>query len=207
MDQITASSDEIRSNIGGILEKIKTAKNQLFSVLDDFTKYYVLHNKSPDVDEYNTIYNQNVSQIQGLQTEIFNINNAVERSTESINKIKSTIDESISENKEKIAVLETQIDALNSGGDASIMKTDMVDMHNLQYLGNFCMFIGIVLVSVLFGVLFKDNALGAFKSGAGLLSSPVNIPSAGRSGSGSSSSGSSSSSSSSSFEPSSNKRN
>jgi hypothetical protein len=203
MDQITASSEEIQANIGGVLEKIKTAKNQLFSVLDDFTKYYVLHNKSPDIDEYTTIYNQNVSQIQGLQTEIFNINNAVERSTESINEIKLTIDESIIENKAKIAGLETQIDALNGGSDASIMKTDMVDMHNLQYLGNFCMFIGIVLVSVLFGVLFKDNALGALKSGAGLLSSSI---SSSRNGDSSSSSSGSSSSSSSSLEPSSNKR-
>jgi hypothetical protein len=159
MDQINASQEEIQSNIQGILEKIKTAKNQLFSVLDDFTKYYVLHTKSPDIEEYTTIYNQNVSQIQGLQTTIFNINNAVERSTETINEIKNKIDESIDKHKEKIADLESQIEGLNIGGDAAIMKTDMVDMHNLQYLGNFCMFLGIILVSVLFSVLFKGGNL------------------------------------------------
>lgn len=165
MDQINASPEEIQTKIQSILEKIKTAKNQLFSVLDDFTKYYVLHNKSPEVDEYKTIYNQNVSQIQGLQSTIFNINNAVERSTESINEIKDKIDKSIDDNKEKIADLEAQVSALGLGGDASIMKTDMVDMYNLQYLGNFCMFIGIVIVCVLFSVLFKGgNIIETVKS-------------------------------------------
>ena len=166
MDQINASPEEVQSKIGSILEKIKTAKSQLFSILDDFTKYYVLHNKDPTSEEYTTIYNQNVSQIQGLQTDVFNINNAVERSTETINDVKKTIDESIQEHKDKIASLETQIESLGRGGDASIMKTDMVDMHNLQYLGNFCMVIGIILVGALFAFLFKDHALGAVKSSA-----------------------------------------
>jgi hypothetical protein len=164
MDQINASSEEVQSKIEMILEKIKTAKSQLFSMLDDFSKYYVLHNKNPTSDEYTAIYNQNVSQIQGVQTDVFNINNAVERSTEAINNVKKKIDESIDEHKDKIASLEAQIESLGHGGDASIMKSDMVDMHNLQYLGNFCMFIGIMLVCALFAFLFKDNALGIIKS-------------------------------------------
>jgi len=164
MEQINASSEEIQSNVGSILEKIKTAKSQLFSMLDDFTKYYVLHNKDPSSDEYTSIYNQNVSQIQGVQTEIFNVNNAIERSTEAINNVKKTIDETIEKNKDKIASLEAQIETISHGDDASIMKTDMVDMHNLQYLGNFCMFIGIALVCTLFAILFKDNALSAIRS-------------------------------------------
>jgi hypothetical protein len=104
--------------------------------------------------------------------------------------VKKKIDKRIDENKDKIAELEAQIDALNLGGDASIMKTDMVDMHNLQYLGNFCMFIGIILVCVLFSVLFKGGALETIKSIV-----PSIVPSSFASSSSSPSSSSSSSSS------------
>lgn len=157
MDQINATSEEIQVKIQGVLEKISAIKSQFFSVLDDFTKYYVLHNSTPDSEEYNTIFNQNKSQIQGVQTNLFNINNTIEKSSETINAIKATIDESIQENKDKITELENKISILSSGEDASIMKNDFVKMYNFQYLANFCMFTGIIIILVLFGTLFKNN--------------------------------------------------
>lgn len=173
MDQINMSSEEVQSKVNGVLEKIKTAKSQLFSILDDFAKYYVLHKKAPDSNEYATIYNQNVSQIQGLQTEVFNINNAVERSSEVINDVKKMIDQTIKDNKTKISELEAKIQSLNGGDEALIMKTDFVNMYNLQYIANFCMFVGIIVVCALFGILFKQTGSSPSSSNKSISSAPI----------------------------------
>jgi hypothetical protein len=150
------STEEIQTKVNAFLDKIKTSKEQLFSVLDDFTKYYVLHKKTPDVDEYANVYNQSVAQIQGVQSDLFNINNAVEKSSEMMNKMKMTIDISILENKKKIEELEAKLDSYTGLQGAHTLKNDMVDMYNLQYLGNFCMFVGILFIVALFAMLFKS---------------------------------------------------
>jgi hypothetical protein len=150
------TTEEIQTKVNTFLDKIKTSKEQLFSVLDDFTKYYVLHKKTPDVDEYKNVFDQSVAQIQGVQSDLFNINNAVEKSSEMMNKMKMSIDISILENKKKIEELETKLDSYTGLQGAHTLKNDMVDMYNLQYLGNFCMFVGVLLICALFVVLFKS---------------------------------------------------
>lgn len=150
------TTEDIQNKVNGFLDKIKTSKEQLFSVLDDFTKYYVLHKKTPDIDEYKNVFDQSVAQIQGVQSDLFNINNAVEKSSEMMNKMKLSIDISILENKKKIEELETKLDSYTGLQGAYTLKNDMVDMYNLQYLGNFCMFVGILLICALFAVLFKS---------------------------------------------------
>jgi hypothetical protein len=97
-----------------------------------------------------------LTSIQGVQSDLFNINNAVEKSSEMMNKMKLSIDISILENKKKIEELETKLDSYTGLQGAYTLKNDMVDMYNLQYLGNFCMFVGILLICALFAVLFKS---------------------------------------------------
>jgi len=143
------------------------SKEQLFSVLDDFTKYYVLHKKTPDIDEYKNVFDQSVAQIQGVQSDLFNINNAVEKSSEIMNKMKLSVDISILENKKKIEELEAKLDSYTGLQGAYTLKNDMVDMYNLQYLGNFCMFVGILLICALFAVLFKSPIKGLSGSSSG----------------------------------------
>ncbi len=154
------TTEDIQNKVNGFLDKIKTSKEQLFSVLDDFTKYYVLHKKTPDIDEYANVYNQSVAQIQGVQSDLFNVNNAVEKSSEMMNKMKMTIDISILENKKKIEELEAKLDSYTGLQGAYTLKNDMVDMYNLQYLGNFCMFVGILFIVALFAMLFKSPIKG-----------------------------------------------
>jgi len=151
------TTEEIQNKVNAFLDKIKTSKEQLFSVLDDFTKYYVLHKKTPEVDEYTNVYKQSVSQIQGIQSDLFNVNNAVEKSSEAINQMKKEVDISILENKQRIEELETKLDSYTGLQGAYTLKNDMVDMYNLQYLGNFCMFIGILFIAALFAILFKSG--------------------------------------------------
>jgi len=158
------TTEEIQTKVNTFLDKIKTSKEQLFSVLDDFTKYYVLHKKTPDVDEYKNVFDQSVAQIQGVQSDLFNINNAVEKSSEMMNKMKMSIDISILENKKKIEELEAKLDSYTGLQGAYTLKNDMVDMYNLQYLGNFCMFVGILFICALFAVLFKSSSASSASS-------------------------------------------
>ena len=168
------SAEEIQNKVNAFLDKIKTSKEQLFSVLDDFTKYYMLHKKTPEVDEYASVYKQSVSQIQGIQSDLFNVNNAVEKSSEMMNQMKLSIDISILENKKKIEELETKLESYTGLQGAYTLKNDMVDMYNLQYLGNFCMFIGILFIAALFTILFKST--GSVSGSGSVLSKATTSP-------------------------------
>jgi hypothetical protein len=151
-------NEEIKSKIDIILEKMSNLKTSFFSVLDDFKKHYVMYHKNPDYDEYERVYSENKNQLQMLQKDMFNINNSIQASTESISNVKSKIEKELEENKEKLSDLENIMGSLSQNNDGSgIMKDDFVILYNLQYLQNICIFLGVLTIVILFSVLFKDQ--------------------------------------------------
>ena len=152
------SNEEIKSKLNTIIEKMSTVKDSFFSVLDDFKKHYILYHKNPEYDEYSRVYNENKNQLQMLQKDMFNINNSIQTSTDAISDIKTKLEKKLEENKEKLSNLETIMESLSQNNDGSgIMKDDFVILYNLQYLQNICIFIGIIILIMLFGVFFKDK--------------------------------------------------
>ena len=151
-----AGTSDIAETMQFVVSKIFTIKEQFFSVLDDFKKNYILYNKNPDYAEYENAYNENKSQLQGLQKTMFSINNSIQSSTEKISDVKSSLELKLEGLKEQIDNLEIITASLGQNGDSSeVMKDDFVILYNYQYLQNFCLFIGCVIVIILFGTLFK----------------------------------------------------
>jgi hypothetical protein len=152
----SSGTSDIAETMQFVVSKIFTIKEQFFSVLDDFKKNYILYKKNPDYSEYENAYNENKSQLQGLQKTMFSINNSIQSSTEKISDVKSSLELKLEGLKEQIDNLEIITASLGQNGDSSeVMKDDFVILYNYQYLQNFCLFIGCVIVVILFGALFK----------------------------------------------------
>ena len=81
-------------------EKINSLSEQFFSVLDDFTKYYVFYNKNPEVNEYQQIYLNNKSQLQNLNKNVFLLTNDIEKDIEKLNYIVTRLNAKLGDEKD-----------------------------------------------------------------------------------------------------------
>lgn len=137
------------------LTKVRTLQESLPHVLDDYIKYHVLFNKDTTVDEYQNYYNNVKSNLQKLNSDLFVVTNYVEKNTESINSALIDLYPLIEGEKIKSQELKRKLGKVeNEQSGSDEMISDFKDMYNLQYLTNFAMFGGIVVV---LSLLFKVN--------------------------------------------------
>ena len=69
-------------------EKIDSIKEQFFSALDDFKKYYVYYNKNPEVNEFQNYYATSKGQLQTMSKDLFLTTNDIDKNIEFKQNIK-----------------------------------------------------------------------------------------------------------------------
>jgi len=139
-------------------EKINTIKSQFFSALDDFKKYYVYYNKNPEVNEFQNYYANSKSQLQGMSRDLFLTTNNIYKNIEILDKEISAISLQVDDEKKLNKELMELISNLeNTQNGSEILIDDSKTKYNEQYLKNWEIFIGIILVSILIGKLFKTK--------------------------------------------------
>ena len=143
-------------NSKNFLSQINTLKEKLPSILDDFKKYYVFYNKNPEYNEYQQMFENIKSNLQNMNSELFITTNNIEKDTESINdrlqKINALIAKEKIKNKQlkkKLGYIEKQY----NGSDELI--SDYKDIYNLDYLTNFALFFGVILLASTLALKFK----------------------------------------------------
>ena len=138
------------------LSQINTLKEKLPSVLDDFKKYYVFYNKNPEYSEYQQMFENIKGNLQNINSELFMISNNIEKDTENINDRLQKINALIAKEKIKNRQLKTRLGIVEkkyNGSDELI--SDYKEMYNLDYLTNFSLFYGIILLGVILASKFK----------------------------------------------------
>ena len=138
------------------LSQINTLKEKLPSVLDDFKKYYVFYNKNPEYSEYQQMFENIKGNLQNINSELFMISNNIEKDTENINDRLQKINALIAKEKMKNRQLKRRLGIVEkkyNGSDELI--SDYKEMYNLDYLTNFSLFYGIVLLGVMLASKFK----------------------------------------------------
>jgi hypothetical protein len=139
-------------------ERIQSIKTQFFSALDDFKKYYVFHNKNPEVDEYQNYYMTNKNQLQTMSNEILSISNEINDQINALDIKMADASNKLKEEKqlyEQLLLLMNRLQTTQNGSE--ILIDDSKIKYNTQYLKNAELFIGIMLVSVSLIVLFKKK--------------------------------------------------
>lgn len=129
------------------LSQINTLKEKLPPILDDFKKYYVFYNKNPEYSEYQQMFENIKSNLQKINSELFMTINNIEKDTETINDRLKQIDQLIVQEKIKNRRLKRKLGIVEkkyNGSDELI--SDYKEIYNLDYLTNFSLFYGVVLL-------------------------------------------------------------
>lgn len=138
------------------LSQINTLKEKLPSILDDFKKYYVFYNKNPEYNEYQQIFENIKGNLQNINSELFMTTNNIEKDTESINDRLQKINALIAKEKKKNRQLKRRLGIVEkkyNGSDELI--SDYKEMYNLDYLTNFALFFGVILLGTTMASKFK----------------------------------------------------
>ena len=129
------------------LSKINILKEKLPSILDDFKKYYIFYNKNPEYTEYQQMFENIKSNLQSINSDLFMTSNNIEKDTENINDRLQKINILIRKEKMKNQQLKKKLGIVEkkyNGSDELI--SDYKEMYNLDYLNNFALLFGVILL-------------------------------------------------------------
>jgi hypothetical protein len=138
------------------LSQLNTLKEKLPSILDDFKKYYIFYNKNPEYNEYQQIFENIKGNLQNINSELFMTTNNIEKDTESINDRLQKINALIAKEKIKNRQLKRRLGIVEkkyNGSDELI--SDYKEIYNLDYLTNFALFFGVILLCSMMSSKFK----------------------------------------------------
>ena len=140
------------------LSQINTLKEKLPSILDDFKKYYVFYNKNPEYNEYQQMFENIKGNLQKINSELFITSNNIEKDTETINDRLQKINALIAREKIKNRQLKRKLGIVEkkyNGSDELI--SDYKEMYNLDYLNNFALLMGIVILGIILSKKFQSR--------------------------------------------------
>lgn len=141
------------------LSQLNTLKEKLPAILDDFKKYYVFYNKNPEYNEYQQMFENIKGNLQKVNSELFMTTNNIEKDTESINDRLQEINALIAKEKIKNKHLKKSLGIVEkkyNGSDELI--SDYKEIYNLDYLKNFALFYGVILLCGILASRFVKTA-------------------------------------------------
>ena len=141
-------------------EKIDSIKEQFFSALDDFKKYYVYFNKNPEVNEFQNYYATSKGQLQTMSKDLFLTTTNIDKNIELLNDKMMEISKELEKEKLKHDKLMKQQNALeNTENGSEILIDDAKTEYNMQYYRNWEMFFGILIVLNIILRIFKKPSV------------------------------------------------
>ena len=139
-------------------ERVQTLQKQLPPILDDFNKYFVLYNKTPNYPEYENMFNNIKQNLNSLGASLFMVSNDVDANIDNINKAFKELDILINrerkrnrELKRKLGIVESEINSSNE------MISDFNEMYDTDYLRNWGLFLSTIVVGVSISKIFVSS--------------------------------------------------
>jgi hypothetical protein len=140
------------------IEKVETLQQQLPPVLDDFNKYFVFYNKTPDYPEYQNMFNNIKQNLNSLGASLFMVSNDVDANIDNINEVFKRLDILINrekkrnrELKRKLGIVESEVSSSNE------MISDFNEMYDTDYLRNWGLFLSTIVVGVSISKIFVSS--------------------------------------------------
>ena len=138
----------INENENDVKDKIKNLKKSFLLALKDFKQNYVNYNLNKDVDEYKNIFFTSKSQLQELNSHLYDLSEQIKNKILSNHHKNQNEIKSISESNE---LYNLTIDELNSAKDKSrasnTLTNDYDDMYDRQFYKNFQLILGVIVLS------------------------------------------------------------
>jgi len=141
-----------------IEEKIDNIRNQFFSAVDDFKKYYVYFNKNPEVNEFQNYYANSKGQLQSMTSELFLTTNNIDKSIDMLNSQMQSVTVKLTDEKKlNIQLKKVLKDLYNTKEGSEELIDDSKEEYNQQYFYNWELIMGIFIVSGLLTYVFKTK--------------------------------------------------
>lgn len=132
-------------NSNNIRQGLESIQTQLGSMLKDYKEYYILTNKEPDNEEYNSYYQTSSTNIEQLKNRLFELKNQIERNNDALSGKLNTINRRINNARQKNNNLKNGVNYTEDEYNTSEeMIENYVDIYNLMYMKNFSLFVGIL---------------------------------------------------------------
>jgi hypothetical protein len=136
-------------------ERVETMQQQLPPILDDFNKYFVLYNKSPNYSEYENMFNNIKQNLNSLSASLFLVSNDVDLNIDNINKAFKNLDILITKERVKNRELKRKLGIVETEANSSKeMIHDYNQMYDDDYLRNWGLFLSTVVVGVSISKMF-----------------------------------------------------
>ena len=136
-------------------ERVQTLQQQLPPILDDFNKYFVLYNKTPNYPEYENMFNNIKQNLNSLGASLFLVSNDVDSNIDNINKAFKNLDILITKERVKNRQLKRKLGIVETEANSSKeMIIDFNQMYDDDYLRNWGLFLSTVLVGVSISKMF-----------------------------------------------------
>ena len=143
-------------NVEYLENNIKTLEEKLPAILDDFKKYYIFYNKTPTYNEYQTIFENLKSNLDSINSELFDISTKVENSSQFISDQLLKMNILIEKEKSKNTTLKSNTHDLNNKYHGSKeMINEYKQIYNNKYLRNISLFVGIFIGVLLLYIFFS----------------------------------------------------
>lgn len=136
-------------------ERVETTQQQLPPILDDFNKYFVLYNKSPNYPEYENMFNNIKQNLNSLGASLFLVSNDVDLNIDNINKAFKNLDILITKERVKNRQLKRKLGIVETEANSSKeMINDFNQMYDDDYLRNWGLFLSTIVVGVSISKMF-----------------------------------------------------
>jgi hypothetical protein len=136
-------------------ERVKTLQQQLPPILDDFNKYFVLYNKTPNYPEYENMFNNIKQNLNNLGATLFMVSNEVDANIDNINKVFKSLDVLINRERKRNRELKRKLGIVETEANSSKeMINDYNQMYDDDYIRNWGLFLSTVVVGVSISKMF-----------------------------------------------------
>ena len=136
-------------------ERVQTLQQQLPHILDDFNKYFVFYNKTPNYPEYENMFNNIKQNLNSLGASLFIVSNDVDANIDNINKAFKSLDILINRERERNRELKRKLGIVETEANSSKeMIHDYNEMYDDDYLRNWGLFLSTVVVGVSISKMF-----------------------------------------------------
>jgi len=130
-------------------DKIQTLSQQFNAALDDYKKAYIAYKLNPEMEQYQSTLNNTESTITSINKDMFVLTNNVESQIESLNMKTEELDKKINVERKTHDKLRHQYTQLTGTDMGSIqMIDDSKDMYRKQYISNWTMLLGILIIAI-----------------------------------------------------------
>jgi|Laugresubdmm15sn_1035100.scaffolds.fasta_scaffold23927_1 hypothetical protein len=147
-------------NPDNITNDLNTLKSKYAPILDDFKKYYVLHQQYPDLNEYNQMFSSIKGNLQGLNSDLFTLKNNIQNSSHQQNMVMQQVNKEIKKEKLLHTKLLKKLNLVNNEiNGTKEMAENYTSMYNFQFFSNMTMFLGIVILGTVIYKVYKKRYL------------------------------------------------